>query len=322
MGDAQNFHAVVLFASRNTTKAALIYVSRRKGTFCSRPIVKPNIISFRFWHDRWIGDNTLKDLYPELYVCSAVKDACISEVLWIPKGGTVRVWDLRFYRAFEDWELAASYSLFQLIQTCIPQGDRSDILCWQLKGNGKFDIRSYYHVIWGASNSLFPWKGVWKPKIPRRVEFFLWTAAHGRILTLDNLMLRGRPLASWCCMCCCDGESVDHLLLHCPVTHSLWTFMLQAFGIHWVMPSSVVGLLSCWHQWLGNHNSDIWNLVPGCLMWIVWLERNRRSFEDNEKTLDELKVLCQRSLLKWSRCWGFTYCSSLSEFMLSLSLVS
>ena len=54
--------------------------------------------------------------------------------------------------------------------------------------------------------------------------------------------------------------------------------MLQAFGIHWVMPGSVVGLLFCWHQWLGNHNSDIWNLVPGCLIWIVWLERNRRSF--------------------------------------------
>ncbi|KAL4599613.1 hypothetical protein ACB092_11G138700 [Castanea dentata] len=35
----------------------------------------------RFWHDRWIGDVTLKVLYPELYVCLAVKDACISEVL-------------------------------------------------------------------------------------------------------------------------------------------------------------------------------------------------------------------------------------------------
>ena len=41
----------------------------------------------RFWHDRWISDNTLKSLYPELYMCSAAKDACISEVLWIPKGG-------------------------------------------------------------------------------------------------------------------------------------------------------------------------------------------------------------------------------------------
>ena len=50
----------------------------------------------RFWHDRWIGDNTLKDLYPELYVCSVAKDACISEILWIPKGSTIRVWDLRF----------------------------------------------------------------------------------------------------------------------------------------------------------------------------------------------------------------------------------
>ena len=44
-----------------------------------------------FWHDRWIGDNTLKDLYLELYVCSAVNDACISEVLWILERGTVRV---------------------------------------------------------------------------------------------------------------------------------------------------------------------------------------------------------------------------------------
>ena len=32
-------------------------------------------------------------------------------------------------------------------------------------------------------------------------------------------------------------------------------------------------------------------------MWIVWLEQNRRSFEDNEKTLDELKVLYQHGLL-------------------------
>ena len=105
-------------------------------------------------------------------------------------------------------------------------------------------------------------------------------------------MLRGHPLAAWCCMYCCDGESVDHLLLHCLVTHSLWTFKLQAFGIHWVMPGSVAGLLSCWHQWPGKHNSDIWNWVPRCLMWIVWMERNHRSFEGNEKTLDELKVLC------------------------------
>ena len=80
--------------------------------------------------------------------------------------------------------------------------------------------RSYYHAIRGTLDSSFPWKGVWKPKVPKRV------AAHDWIFTLDNLMLKGRPLANRCCMCCCEGESVDHLLLHCPVTHTLWTFML------------------------------------------------------------------------------------------------
>ena len=132
-------------------------------------------------------------------------------------------------------------------------------------------------------------------------------------------MLWDRPLVNRCCMCCCDGELVAHLLLYCPVTHTLWTFMLQAFGIHWVMPGSA-GLLSCWYQWLKKHNSNIWNLIPGCLMWIVWLERNRHCFENREKTLDELKVLCQRSLFEWSHCWVFTDSSSLPEFMFSLRL--
>ena len=58
-------------------------------------------------------------------------------------------------------------------------------------------------------------------------------------------MLRGRPLANRCCVCYCNAESVDHLLLFCSIAHSLWMYMLRLFGIDWVMPSSVVDLLFC-----------------------------------------------------------------------------
>ena len=67
----------------------------------------------------------------------------------------------------------------------------------------------------------------------------MWTAAHGHILTLDNLMLCDRILVNCCCMCCCNGESVDFLLISCPIAHFLWMYMLRLFGIDWVMLDSV-----------------------------------------------------------------------------------
>ena len=116
-------------------------------------------------------------------------------------------------------------------------------------------------------------------------------------------MLRDLPLANRSCMCCCSAESVDHLLIHCTVAYSLWVQMLQAFGIQWVMPGSVASLVSCWSNWLGKSASDIWNMVPGYLMWVVWLERNRRSFEAQERTLVQLQALCQNTLFEWAKCW-------------------
>ena len=104
-----------------------------------------------------------------------------------------------------------------------------------------------------------------------------------------------------------------------PIAHSLWTHMLQLFGIDWVMPGSVVDLLFCWYHWLGKHSFDIWNLVPGCLMWIIWTKRNRRSFEDKGKSVVQLLDLCQRTLFDWSRCWGFSDCFTLMEFLSSIS---
>ena len=74
-----------------------------------------------FWHDKWTGDVPLKILYPQLFMCAENKEACISEVLSPPVGDNDRVWSLRFYRKFNDWELAASYSLLHFIQTWIPR---------------------------------------------------------------------------------------------------------------------------------------------------------------------------------------------------------
>ena len=45
-------------------------------------------------------------------------------------------------------------------------------------------------------------------------------------------------------MCKKDGESIDHLLLHCHVARELWNMVFNLFGVHWVMPCDVVDLLA------------------------------------------------------------------------------
>ena len=176
------------------------------------------------------------------------------------------------------------------MQSWVLRGIGCDSPHWCLNGNGKFDIRSFYNKNRGTSLSSFPWKGIWKVKVPKMVAFFMWTATHGRIPTLDDLMLRGLPLVNRCCMCYCNEEFVDLLLLHCPVAHSLWVQMLQVFGIQWVMPGLVESLVFCCSNFLGKFSSDIWNMVPGYLMWVVWMERNRCSFEAKKNRLFSHKL--------------------------------
>ena len=76
----------------------------------------------------------------------------------------------------------------------------------------------------------------------------------------------------------------------------------------------------CWSNWLGKFSSDVWNMVPRCLMWVVWMERNRRFFEAKEKSLIQLQFLCQSTLFDWARCWGSSNCSSTLEFLTHLRI--
>ena len=180
-------------------------------------------------------------------------------------------------------------SFFYFIQPFLPRRETDDKLVWTLRKSGQFDVRSYYGALQVSNRPRFPWKIIWGVKAPRRISFFIWTAARGKILAYDNLMKRGHVLAAWCCMCKNGWETGDHLLLHCEVTTASWGFVFQMFGIQWVLPAKVIELLFRWFNGFGKHSSDIWNLVPLCLMWSLWQERNSRIFEDKEKSLLHLQ---------------------------------
>ena len=97
-------------------------------------------------------------------------------------------------------------------------------------------------------------------------------------------------LVNWCCMCRSDAESISHLFLHCRVAHQLWTVAWVMFGMVWVQPRTVREVLLSWERGrVGRRRKKCWSWVPLCLMWLIWLERNRRTFEDVREFVIRLK---------------------------------
>ena len=83
--------------------------------------------------------------------------------------------------------------------------------------------------------------------------------------------------------------------------------------------ASFSSLLFAWRNWFGKRLSTAWNMVPTCLMWLVWKERNTSIFEDKERSLDLLKASLRYFVSVDTRL-GFTNCISISEFLHSVSL--
>ena len=54
-----------------------------------------------------------------------------------------------------------------------------------------------------------------------------------------------------------DGETTDHLLLHCPVAREMRNMVFSLFEIKWVMPIGVGELLASWPSKFSKHSEVV-----------------------------------------------------------------
>jgi hypothetical protein len=67
----------------------------------------------------------------------------------------------------------------QLYLTRIRNGE-VDRLVWNLSKRRSFEVKTFYIALACQEAVSFPWKGIWRVKAPKRVTFFVWTAALGK----------------------------------------------------------------------------------------------------------------------------------------------
>ena len=173
----------------------------------------------KFWQDQLCGETSLAVRYSDLFRFCKNKDASVAELMKSSIG--VLFWDVRFFRGVHARDVEAMLDFMETIYGSPIRGLGENKMCWIPSKDKGFMVSDYYRILVGNTFYSSPWKSIWKQKIPSRVAFFVWTAALGKYLTIDNLQKRKVWILDWCYMCKRNGESVHHLFLHCPFATNL-----------------------------------------------------------------------------------------------------
>ena len=94
---------------------------------------------------------------------------------------------------------------------------------------------------------------------------------------------------------------------------------LGCLGFSGFYPKKVFDLLCGWQ--CRGPNLDIWNLIPLCLMWAIWRERNWRIFENVECAFSQIKASFICFLYEWSFVLGLIDSDSMHSFIESTHML-
>nr|CAD1840453.1 unnamed protein product [Ananas comosus var. bracteatus] len=118
-----------------------------------------------------------------------------------------------------------------------------------------------------------------------------------KVLTKDNLAKRGWLGVAACTLCLDEAETVDHLFLTCDVTRALLGCLLpnKAFL------RACLSIDSLWNECRGKRGAvGRKESVILLATWrAIWLERNRRIFDDTKRTVRQVLTDLRVTVSAW-----------------------
>ncbi|WMV24736.1 hypothetical protein MTR67_018121 [Solanum verrucosum] len=140
-----------------------------------------------FWEDNWLGNGSLKQLFPDIYLLNQQHEVTVQEV-W-----SIHGWNLTYRRRIQDWEVDRLAEFYGTLDHFGGLKEGEDTLRWIHHSKGIFTVSSAYKNLnqMGTQLRFLPWKLIWKVKIPYKVTVFTWLVVKEAVLTQENLMKRG-----------------------------------------------------------------------------------------------------------------------------------
>ncbi|KAF3652458.1 putative midasin-like isoform X7 [Capsicum annuum] len=128
-----------------------------------------NGLKIEFWNEHWIGERSLKFLFPDLFLPSQHARVTLTQ-MWSTQG-----WNFNFRRALNAWEVQRVADLLLVINDFSGITNKPVRPVWKLHNKGAFTVKSCY---WRRNTGQlqirnWPWNLIWKVKIPLKVSCFV-----------------------------------------------------------------------------------------------------------------------------------------------------
>ncbi|KAF5205954.1 hypothetical protein FRX31_004458 [Thalictrum thalictroides] len=107
-----------------------------------------------------------------------------------------------------------------------------------------------------------------------------WKIQVNAIETMDNVMKRGIPIASRCCLCKDAAENRDHLLWQCSKTEQIWSWMCAKFNTQFDFTCIEDAMKKMKQR--SKLIKDIWNSAVIATIVAIWKLRNKITHEEKD----------------------------------------
>ncbi|XP_010506884.1 PREDICTED: uncharacterized protein LOC104783422 [Camelina sativa] len=186
---------------------------------------------------------------------------------------------------------------------------KDDTLGWHFTKNGRYTVKSGYHVARLTKTGPFKAVGVgpeitsllasvWKVRCPPKLHHFMWQVLSGCIPVSRNLRKRGISCDLSCSRCGAEEETVNHVLFLCPPARQVWALSQVPVGSQCFPVESVFANMD--HLLDPNSPGSHVSAFPW-ILWYLWKARNAKVFENITERPEETVRIAEGEAVSWHK---------------------
>lgn len=177
-----------------------------------------------------------------------------------------------------------------------------DMIEWKPNKKGKYSTNSAYNFHFSAHLER-----TWSIQAEGKIKFFLWLLIQNKLWMADRLRALDWPHNDKCLFCDQTIESARHLFLKCPYEKEVW-FVFSQENERATQAAEAATVKKWWLKLTrGSRNNEYIKrevTVATYIIWNIWVERNRRTFEGKKRTPSELKGQIKEGVDEFERAFA------------------